>query len=294
VRLLPSVKARLRVVALLMVCGLAIGMPLGQSASSAPATLVASGSGEGPGWIYLEVRDRTPGPFSFEFWAHDIRPPAAWGSQDWWMDAHAQTEKSHVQLSTDSEEAVLVETAPLAHGPRRALVVSVWSSGLGYPGFRALSWIAGTTTGWSFELRGDLDMEILELRTGNTSFLYTGKDFPSKLHAEAYVARPGARVQLEAALDVNFTGRWAGSYLVTSLPRFVGVQEPATWLNWTAPSGETEACRCDWAQHYDTVTRGPPGLNRFEFTSITAGDSINDEIYFTGVDFGDYVSRSWS
>jgi len=294
VRLLPSVNPRLRVVALLMVCGLAIVMPLGQSASSAPATLVASGTGDGPGWIYLEVRDRTPGPFSFEFWAHDVQPPAAWGSQNWFMGTHAQTEKSVVHASAEGVGGVTVEAAPLAHGPSSSPIVSLWSSILGREGFRGLTWISGATTGWSFELRGNPDMEILELRTGNTSFLYTGKDFPSKLHAEAYVARPGARAQLDAALEVDFTGRWAGSYLVTSLPRFVGVPEPATWLNWTAPGGETKECRCDWAQHYDTVTRGPPGLNRFAFTSITAGDSLNDEIYFTGVDFGDYVSRSWT
>jgi len=264
---------------------------IGDHAHSHPPILV-EGRGEGPGWVYLEIVAGSPAPMSFTFWADDVQAPAAWGFIDYSYFVAAQTEKSWIHASAGGEGVSASMVPPLIVPPRPISMAT--NAGLFVGEYKALVWIAGTTSGWGFEMRAAPDSRIRELKTGNSSFFLTGKDFDSVAHVEAYVAAPGARAALGAFLDRTFDGVWAGAYMVKSMAQFAGAPEPATWLNWTAPSGDSATCPCWWSPlHPDTFRRGPSGGNRFSFTSITAGPASNDEIYLTGVDFGNYWSPTW-
>ena len=248
----------------------------------------------GPGWIWVTARTPVGSTFEFSVWAYGHGPPFAHGSR---FIVTGGTYKEQIRIATENHEFrenTEVLTAPWPDG-----FVSGYKTGGG--GWnQALVWVAGNVSSWRYEIRGH-GLEIGELATGNSSFLYLSHDFEAPLAIEAYVGA-GARVQPDAVKELRFEGLSAGGYLVKSLHSFVGLRdlgfgEPTTELKWTDSKGVVRACPCVWYPAWEggpVSPRAEPGLHRFEFSTISAGESQIDEIWITGLDFGGFRSALWS
>ena len=275
----------------LVLAGLLVwgGIPL---SSAADAVVLEVQEGSGPGWVWIVFKASPPGSFELSFEAHNVSAPAAFGAQSVVSFIHANPQRSRLRAEFDESQLARVELTSVTAGAVDA--PSYIKGPIGSRPFAFLGWIAGNTTGWSLELAGSSHIEVLELATGSTSFLFTNADFPSQLAFEAYVERPGGRVQKNASLDRSFTGAWVGTFDSRSVVKTLGFNEPATSLVWSPPEGEPKECPCTFfPPSWHGFPHGARGTNRFSFNSVSAGDSMDDEIYLTGVDFGSFRSVLW-
>jgi len=250
---------------------------------------------DGPGWIWVNARTQPGSPLDFRVWAYDRGPPFAHGSM---FGATAGTYKEQIRVATNDSE--FRENTGFLMAPWPDGLVSRYQVGNAVTWIQALVWVAGNVSSWSYEIRGH-GLEIGELATGNSSFLYLSHDFEAPLAIEAYVG-VGARVQLDAVKEIRFEGFSVGGYVVNSAHSFVGLRdlgfrEPTTELKWTNSTGIVRECPCLWYPPSDDIPQGyrggESGLHRFEFSTISAGESQIDEIWLTGVDFGGFRSSLW-
>lgn len=265
------------------------GIPL---SSAGDPVVLEHREGHGPGWVWIVFKANPPGSFELSFEAHGVSAPAAFGAQDAISFISVNPQRSRLRAEYDETQWARVDLTPATAVTMEA--PSYTKGPVSSRPFSFLGWIAGNTTGWSMKLAGSSHIEVLELASGNTSFLLTSADFPSQLALEAFAERPGGRVHLNASLEKAFAGAWVGTFDSRSAIRTLGADEPTTTLVWSPPEGEPQECPCTFfPPSWHGFPHGPPGSNRFAFDSISAGDSTNDEIYLTGVDFGAFRSVLW-
>lgn len=283
---------RLVVVALLLLASVPLSA---QAVRQGETVVLASGTVVGPGWFWVYIQPGSRAPLSIELAAYDVGPPAAGGR-------FART--IHGIGTVFHQEGVSVRSGIWSSDLNAVQLLNsrfpvMNLGGIEYSVFdrehRELVWTAGDVSSWSFEIRGAPDVKIVELATGNSTFLLTSEDFDTSLAVEAHAHALGLRYQGPSSKEWVFTGRWAGGFNEISLLKSLS-GNPSTTLSWR-PSGETVACPCHWgpfsAPNYPTMKpMGQPGLHAFEVSTASVGLS-SDEVYFTGVDFGSFVSQTW-
>jgi len=287
----PSLLLRLLVIVLVV----AIAFPgAGVRAEASEMEIVlASGAIEGPGWFWVSLREGSPGWLRGELYAYDVGSPT--------VAAHL-TDIAFGAGHTFYKEGVRAEWGAssfqggdldLLDPSFNRMPIGGFQNGPHWGTFQSLLWVAGNVSHWTYEIRGPGDVELVELETGDSVFLYLSHDFRGDVQVEAHTPVAGARFHGPSSLDHLFAGRWAGVFKAVSVVDNEFSSNAATKLHWTRPEGSRVNCVCVWTPFKNAFPLAEPGLHRFEMSSASVGLN-SDEVFFTGVDFGNFTSASWS